>query len=689
MIKTINVEPIKFREKYLSTPLLTKAEVEKAMDYVVAQTRSNMEYFGTKFPWSATKGLKYPIIENIEWTDGFWTGLLWLCYEYTGDEAFRIRAEENIDSFLHRVENRIELDHHDLGFLYSISCVAGYKLTGSEKGKRAGILAADKLMERYNERDKFIQAWGAVGAKDNYAATVYDLLYYNADYYESEAPEALDAFYTSQAVTTMRSDFTDPNGSFLGFKGGLNGAAHGDIDIGSFVFDLFGERWAFDFGKENYNLVGYWEIAPGGTRWNYYRKSALGHNTLIINPTTGANQTVGAYAGKAEQSINNPGGGYTILDMTDAYIDNAVSVQRGFAYFDRTQVLIRDEYTLNAVGEIYWQMHTRADVAISEDGKTATLSMNGKKLLVKLFDENSDLRFQTMAAKPYDAELTEEENTNEGVTKLYIKAESVQTGALNVLLTPEGCEDPEIKALERWYEYDFSGEPEEPALKNGPDADGYFYINDEMQRAYQMVEYNGDYYFINDYNKIAKNVTLYLQAKWVEKYELKEGLYEFGADGKLVRNGKVTGVDGDYLYIDGILQRKYQMVKIGDDFYFINDYDKVAKNITLYLQAKWVEQFGLKEGLYEFGADGKLKRNGKVTGVDGDYLYIDGILQRRYQLVEIDGFYYFINDYDKVAKDTVLYLQPKWTDKYNLTEGLYWFDADGVMTDRSGNPITG
>ena len=80
MIKTINVEPIKFREKYLSTPLLTKAEVEKAMDYVVAQTRANMEYFGTKFPWSATKGLKYPIIENIEWTDGFWTGLLWLCY---------------------------------------------------------------------------------------------------------------------------------------------------------------------------------------------------------------------------------------------------------------------------------------------------------------------------------------------------------------------------------------------------------------------------------------------------------------------------------------------------------------------------------------------------------------------------------------------------------------------------------
>ena len=212
MIKTINVEPIKFTDKYLSTPFVTKAEVEKAMDYVVEQTRLNMDYFGTKFPWSATKGLKYPIIENIEWTDGFWTGLLWLCYEYTGDEVFRVRAEENIDSFLHRVENRIELDHHDLGFLYSISCVAGYKLIGSEKGKRAGILAADKLMERYNERDGFIQAWGAVGAKDNYRLIIdcfmnIPLLYWATDVTgDKKYAEAADKHYEKAANHVIRDD---------------------------------------------------------------------------------------------------------------------------------------------------------------------------------------------------------------------------------------------------------------------------------------------------------------------------------------------------------------------------------------------------------------------------------------------------------------------------------------------------
>ena len=295
-------------------------------------------------------------------------------------------------------------------------------------------------------------------AQDQYVATIYDLLYYNAEYYEAEAPEQLDAYYTSQAVTTMRSDFTDAQGSFLGFKGGLNGAAHGDIDIGSFVYDLFGYRWAFDFGKEDYNLVGYWEIADGGTRWNYYRKNALGHNTLVINPENGANQTVGAYAGAIEQSINNPGGGYTILDMTDAYQKNAVDVKRGFAYFDRLQVLVRDEYTLKEVGDVYWQMHTEAEVTISADGKTAVLTQGGETVLLKLIDEHgTDLKFQTMAAAPYEGLKTYEgEDANVGVTKIYIVAEGVQTGVFNVLITPECYDAPAVKSLDNWNEYDFS-----------------------------------------------------------------------------------------------------------------------------------------------------------------------------------------------------------------------------------------
>lgn len=174
--KKIHVEPINRKAEYEAAGFLTREEVTAAMDRVADQVRCNMEYFGTRFPSSATRNQTYGVIDNIEWTDGFWTGLLWLCYEYTGDDAFKNLALKNVDSFLNRVEKRIELDHHDLGFLYSLSCVAGYKLTGSAEGRRAGLLAADKLMERFQEKGGFIQAWGELGARDNYRLIIDCLL---------------------------------------------------------------------------------------------------------------------------------------------------------------------------------------------------------------------------------------------------------------------------------------------------------------------------------------------------------------------------------------------------------------------------------------------------------------------------------------------------------------------------------
>lgn len=176
VIKKIHLEPINRKAEYEAAGFLTREEVTAAMDRVADQVRCNMEYFGTRFPSSATRNQTYEVIDNIEWTDGFWTGLLWLCYEYTGDDAFKNLALKNVDSFLNRVEKRIELDHHDLGFLYSLSCVAGYKLTGSAEGRKAGLLAADKLMERFQEKGGFIQAWGELGARDNYRLIIDCLL---------------------------------------------------------------------------------------------------------------------------------------------------------------------------------------------------------------------------------------------------------------------------------------------------------------------------------------------------------------------------------------------------------------------------------------------------------------------------------------------------------------------------------
>lgn len=219
MIKEIRVEEIAKKDEFLKTKLLTKAEVKNAIDLVIKQIDANMEYFKDKFPSSATKNNEYGIIENIEWTDGFWTGLLWLAYEYTGDEKYRELADKNVASFKKRVEKDIELDHHDLGFLYSLATVSGYKLTGSDDAREASIKAANKLISRYQEKGEFIQAWGELGSKDHYRFIIDCLLNIPLLYWASD--ETGDAKYRNIAnkhfVTSCNNVIRDDASAFHTF----------------------------------------------------------------------------------------------------------------------------------------------------------------------------------------------------------------------------------------------------------------------------------------------------------------------------------------------------------------------------------------------------------------------------------------------------------------------------------------
>lgn len=81
-----------------------------------------------------------------------------------------------MESFLKRIETRSDVETHDLGFMYSPSCVAGYKLTGSPVGRRAALMAADELITRFHEKGQFIQAWGPLNAPDNYRLIIDCLL---------------------------------------------------------------------------------------------------------------------------------------------------------------------------------------------------------------------------------------------------------------------------------------------------------------------------------------------------------------------------------------------------------------------------------------------------------------------------------------------------------------------------------
>ncbi|MDO5349669.1 MAG: glycoside hydrolase family 88 protein [Lachnospiraceae bacterium] len=163
-------------EGILNYPSMDGKEAREALDRAAAIVKENLTEFTYHFQSSNSFNGFYQPTENVEWTTGFWTGVIWLAYEATGDVSFRKAAEIQVESFLERIEHKIDVNHHDMGFLFSLSCVAAYKLTGNEHAKKAALLAADHLAQRYRERGKFLQAWGNVGEPKEYRLIIDCLL---------------------------------------------------------------------------------------------------------------------------------------------------------------------------------------------------------------------------------------------------------------------------------------------------------------------------------------------------------------------------------------------------------------------------------------------------------------------------------------------------------------------------------
>ncbi|HHJ7129094.1 TPA: glucuronyl hydrolase, partial [Streptococcus pyogenes] len=101
-------------------------------------------------------------------------------------------------SFLDRVTRDIELDHHDLGFLYTPSCMAEWKLLKTPESREAALKAADKLVQRYQDKGGFIQAWGELGKKEDYRLIIDCLLNIQLLFFASQ--ETGDNRYRDMAI---------------------------------------------------------------------------------------------------------------------------------------------------------------------------------------------------------------------------------------------------------------------------------------------------------------------------------------------------------------------------------------------------------------------------------------------------------------------------------------------------------
>lgn len=92
------------------------------------------------------------------WTNGFWAGMLWQMYEVTRDERY---AE--IARYTETVLNKclLEIESHDIGFLWLPTSVLDYKITGNEQAMKDALVAAKWLAGRFNPATGVIRAWGS------------------------------------------------------------------------------------------------------------------------------------------------------------------------------------------------------------------------------------------------------------------------------------------------------------------------------------------------------------------------------------------------------------------------------------------------------------------------------------------------------------------------------------------------
>lgn len=113
---------------------------------------------------------------NSDWTTSFWPGQLWLAAQVTGDRAYHDEALAHVASYTERLDQEVDLETHDLGFLFSLACVNAARLADSSEGREAALRAADHLMVRYLPVAGIIQAWGRLDDPELRGRTIVDSL---------------------------------------------------------------------------------------------------------------------------------------------------------------------------------------------------------------------------------------------------------------------------------------------------------------------------------------------------------------------------------------------------------------------------------------------------------------------------------------------------------------------------------
>lgn len=154
--------PERFEGKYEIAGEKLDRAIERALD----KLEKNIPAWTDQFARTHPIDHRYVPGPNNNWECGMQTGTYWLAYELSGNPKFRQVAEAHLPSYRERFEQKIRIGGHDVGFVYTPSCVAAYKITGDEEIRKMTLDVAEFF---YN--NAYLKERGFVMRSGNKAVT--------------------------------------------------------------------------------------------------------------------------------------------------------------------------------------------------------------------------------------------------------------------------------------------------------------------------------------------------------------------------------------------------------------------------------------------------------------------------------------------------------------------------------------
>lgn len=179
------------------------------------------------------------------------------------------------------------------------------------------------------------------------------------------------------AVFRGKSDNSD---YYFGAKGGSGAVSHGNMDAGSFIFELNGVRWSIDPGSQSY-MIGeqgfdLWRQCQDCERWELLTKNNHGHSTITVDDQR---HMVDGYALVKDFKIGKKP--TVTFDLRPTFEDQLKSAFRTFTKDSDRSLLIEDEIEPNKYTKLVtWQFITQAEVEVTDNG--AILKQDGQKLML-------------------------------------------------------------------------------------------------------------------------------------------------------------------------------------------------------------------------------------------------------------------------------------------------------------------